>query len=81
MISPENLEKNPLSDLISDETFQELHSRGLLNKKSLRDLIIRKKYQMLREKNISAREAINILRKEYGYLQPDTLRKIVYNIK
>ena len=72
---------NPLSELISDETFRLLDSKGLLNEKSLRDYQIRKKFKSLRCNNINASDAIDMLRNEYPYLQFDTLRKIVYNIK
>ncbi len=71
---------NPLSELISDEIFEMLQSRGLINKKSLRDYEIRKKFKQMRNANISAAEAINRLRDEYPYLQFDTIRKIVYHI-
>ncbi len=71
---------NPLSELISDEIFELLQSRGLINKKSLRDYEIRKKFKQMRNANISAAEAINRLRDEYPYLQFDTIRKIVYHI-
>ena len=72
---------NPLSELISDETFRLLDSKGLLNEKSLRDYQIRKKFKSLRCNNINASDAIDMLRNEYPYLQFDTIRKIVYNIK
>ncbi len=75
-----NQNSNPLSDLISDEIFELLNSRGLINEKSLRDYQIRKKFKRLREEKISAAEAIEQLRSEYPYLQFDTLRKIVYHI-
>lgn len=72
---------NPLSEFISDETFNLLNSKGLLNEKSLRDYQIRKKFKHLRSTNINASNAIDMLRKEYQYLQFDTIRKIVYHIK
>lgn len=72
---------NPLSELISDETFTLLNSKGLLNEKSLRDYQIRKKFKFLRNENVNASDAIDILRTEYPYLQFDTVRKIVYHIK
>lgn len=72
---------NPLSELISDETFNLLNSKGLLNEKSLRDYQIRKKFRSLRNNNINASDAIDMLRNEYPYLQFDTIRKIVYHIK
>ncbi len=72
---------NPLSELINDETFNLLSSKGLLNEKSLRDYQIRKKFKYLRNSNINASDSIDMLRNEYPYLQFDTIRKIVYHIK
>jgi hypothetical protein len=72
---------NPLSDLISDEIFMKLNSRGLINEKSVRDHLIRKKFLSLKAKNISASQAIESIRQEYPYLQFDTIRKIVYQIQ
>lgn len=72
---------NPLAEFISDETYHLLNSKGLINEKSLRDYQIRKKFKLLREENISASDAIDSLRNDYPYLQFDTIRKIVYNIK
>ena len=73
--------RNPLSELISDDTFDLLSSKGLINEKSLRDYEIRKKFKALRNKKITASDAIDSLRNDYPYLQFDTLRKIVYHIK
>ncbi len=72
---------NPLSDLINDKTFFLLRERGLINEKSVRDYEIRSKFLQLRKNKISATEAITILRDDYSYLQYDTIRKIVYQIK
>lgn len=73
--------ENPLSDLISDEIYELLDSRGLINEKSVRDHQIRKKFHDLRTRNMSATEAIDLIREEYPYLQFDTIRKIVYHIQ
>ncbi len=75
-----NKNNNPLSDLISDEIYNLLESKGLINEKSVRDYIIRKKFKSLREEKLSASDAIDVLRDEYPYLQFDTIRKIVYQI-
>jgi hypothetical protein len=72
---------NPLSELISDDIYSLLASRGLIDEKSVRDYIIRKKFKSLRLQKISASEAIENLRSEYPYLQFDTIRKIVYQPK
>ncbi len=75
------IEKNPLSDLISDEVYDLLESKGLINEKSVRDYIIRRKFKELRANKVSASLAIDKLREEYPYLQFDTIRKIVYHIQ
>jgi hypothetical protein len=72
---------NPLAELINDDTFHLLSSRGLFNEKSLRDYQIRKQFKFLRNQDVNASDAIDLLREDYPYLQFDTLRKIVYHIK
>ena len=70
---------NPLFDLISDEIYEMLNSRGLIYEKGVRDHQIRRKFKELRAKKIAASDAIETLRQEYPYLQFDSIRKIVYN--
>ncbi|HSP88464.1 MAG TPA: hypothetical protein VLN45_10055 [Ignavibacteriaceae bacterium] len=70
---------NPLADLISNEVYEILMSRGLINETSVRDREIRKKFRIMRASKMSAGDAIDALREEYPYLQFDTIRKIVYN--
>ena len=70
---------NPLSDLISDEIWELLNSRGLINERSVRDYIIRRRFKVLRSQKIRTGDAIDTLRAEYPYLQFDTIRKIVHN--
>jgi hypothetical protein len=72
---------NPLSDLINDDVYDLLESKGLINEKSVRDYQIRRKFKDLRLQKISASDAIDALREEYPYLQFDTIRKIVYQIQ
>ncbi|MCF8242435.1 MAG: hypothetical protein K9J16_13710 [Melioribacteraceae bacterium] len=79
--SNSNLKNNPLADLISDDIYDLLISRGLINEKSVRDYQIRKKFKELRSLKVSASDAIDSLREEYPYLQFDTIRKIVYQIQ
>lgn len=67
---------NPLSDLIHDQIFELLNNHGLLNKKSLRDYLIRKKFLELKRNNTTVLEAIETIHKEYSHLQSDTIRKI-----
>ena len=81
-LSSNNLEAlNPLSDLISDDVYFLLESEGLINQKSLRNYQIRQKFLELRSEKVGANVAISVIRNEYPYLQFDTLRKIVYDIK
>ena len=70
---------NPLAELISDEIYEILDSRGLINKKSVRDYMIRKRFDSLREKELSAGDAIEKIQEDYPYLQFDSIRKIIYN--
>ena len=72
---------NPLFDLISDEIYELLNSNGLIDEKSVRDFQIRKKFKQLRANKLSAGEAIDSIKEHYPYLQFDTIRKIVYQIK
>jgi len=77
----ENLNKetdNPLSELISDEIFQLLSARGLINQRSVRNYHIRRRYQAFRDAKLSVSDCIDRLRSEYPYLQYDTIRKIIY---
>ncbi len=76
-----NTNNNPLSELITDDIYDLLESKGLINEKSVRDYQIRKKFKDLRTQRISASDAIDALREEYPYLQFDTIRKIVYQIQ
>jgi hypothetical protein len=73
-----NQSQNPIAELINDDTYSLLTSRGLIDEKSVRDYIIRKKFKTMRSQKVSASDAIESLREEYPYLQYDTIRKIVY---
>lgn len=69
---------NPIPDLINDEVYNLLSNRGLINEKSVRDYLIKKRFRDMRESSVRASVAIDSLREEYPYLQFDTIRKIVY---
>jgi hypothetical protein len=71
--------ENPVSDLISDEIYELLQGRGLINERAVRDYQIRKKFKSLRSQKFRTGDAIDALREEYPYLQFDTIRKIVHN--
>jgi hypothetical protein len=72
---------NPLADLISDDIFNLLNAKGLINETSVRDHLIRSKFKDLRSTKMSAGDAIDVIRKEHPYLQFDTIRKIVYAVR
>ncbi|MBL1213948.1 MAG: hypothetical protein HND52_11375 [Ignavibacteriae bacterium] len=72
---------NPLADLISDDIYNLLNAKGLINETSVRDHLIRAKFKELRSTKMSAGDAIDAIRKEHPYLQFDTIRKIVYAVK
>jgi hypothetical protein len=74
-----NNRTNPLSDLITDDVFEILNSRGLFDETSVRDRLIRRKFRMMREQRFSVGEAIDTLLNEYPYLQFDTIKKIVHH--
>ncbi len=75
------LGNNPLADLISDNVYDILNSRGLINEKTVRDYQIKRRFKEMRETKMSATNAIDKLRDAYPYLQFDTIRKIVYQIQ
>ncbi|MCH7773560.1 MAG: hypothetical protein IH784_04025 [Bacteroidetes bacterium] len=70
---------NPISDIISDDIYDMLNSRGLIHERAVRDYRIRVKFKALRAQKIRTGDAIDSLRDEYPYLQFDTIRKIVHN--
>lgn len=73
-----DITQNPLADLISDDIYDLLSSKGLINEKTVRDYQIKRKFKALRESKMSASDSIDLLREDYPYLQFDTIRKIVY---
>lgn len=77
---PENHISNPLEGLVSDDVYRVLDKHDLLSDKGVRDFQIRKKFRAMRRQNVAAYDAIERLREDYGYLQFDTIRKIVYRM-
>lgn len=69
--------KNVIPDIISDEIFDKLNKLNLLDYKNVRDYVLRKKFKELKKEHGSA-GAILVLAKEFKELQPDTIKKIVY---
>lgn len=72
-------ENNPLSDLINNDIYNLLKSKGLFNETSLRDRLIRKRFKSLRMNKYRVSDAIDIIRQDYPYLQFETIRKIVHH--
>jgi hypothetical protein len=72
--------ENPLSELISDNIYDLLSSNRLINETSVRDFQMRMKYKQLRASNVSAGEALDVIKQKYSYLQFDTIKKIVYHV-
>ncbi len=73
------INKNPLGDLIDDDTYDKLIKFKLLDEKAIRDYRIRKMYKDMR-REMSAGEAIDKIQEMFPYLQFDTIRKIVYQV-
>ena len=76
----DNGQANPLDGLISDDIYDVLENHNLLSEKGVRDYRIRKAFKTMRSQNVSAYDAIEMLREEFPYLQFDTIRKIVYKL-
>ena len=71
--------ENTLSELIDDETYNNLKKYKLLDEKAIRDYKIRQMYKDMR-REMSAGEAIDKIQEMFPYLQFDTIRKIVYQV-
>ncbi|MGE5499735.1 MAG: hypothetical protein ACM3Q2_16815 [Syntrophothermus sp.] len=72
---------NPLSELITNDTYELLLGQGLIGDRIIRNFQIRKKYKELRASKVSSGDAIEKIREDFPYLQFDTIRKIIYNIR
>jgi hypothetical protein len=79
-IEEKEVRLNPLSDLIDDPSYNMLEQHKLIDQKALRDYLIRKSFREMRER-MSAGDAIDKLQQQHPYLQFDTIRKIVYQMK
>jgi hypothetical protein len=72
---------NPIHPILTDELYATLESLNLLNRKALRDLEIKRRYQDLRVEGYKSGDAIEHVLQEFPYLQFDTVRKIIYSVK
>ena len=73
--------KNPISDIIPNNTFRLLDSLNLINKRTLRDLTIRQEFQHLRSEGFSPEDSIDQVHRGYPSLSRHTLKKIIYSTK
>lgn len=76
-----NCSINPIANIVPDNMFHVLLGMNLLNKKTIRDIEMKRKYICLRREGISSIDSIELLLQEYPYLQFDTLRKIIYSVR
>lgn len=76
-----NCSINPIANIVPDNMFHTLLGMNLLNKKTIRDIEMKRKYLCLRREGISSIDSIELLLQEYPYLQFDTLRKIIYSVR
>ena len=72
---------NPIRQILPDDLFSMLLELNLINRKVLRDFEIKRAYKKLRTNGLKSTEAIEAILDMYGYLQFDTVRKIIYSIK
>jgi len=72
---------NPIRQILPDELFSMLLELNLINRKVLRDFEIKRTYKRMRKDGLKSAEAIEEILNLYGYLQYDTVRKIIYSIK
>ena len=67
---------NPIPELISDETFNELNLKHFLQETALRDYCMRRDYKAMRKTNRKP-VVMALLQLQYPYLSIDSIRKIV----
>lgn len=70
---------NPLSEIISDEQFEQLQKKGVLDFIAIRNIGMKKEYFRLRKLKISSNGCIELLMDQYKSLAFETIRKIVMN--
>lgn len=73
--------ENPLDDLIDDETFETLNSRGLLNKKAIQSYQVQKRFDLLISEGSSLKESIALLQKEFDFLDFALINKLSSQVK
>jgi hypothetical protein len=68
---------NPIPELLSDELFMLLDSHDLFDTTKIRNYKMRKEYKSLREMHLKQCDAIELMLKDYPYLQFESIKKIV----
>ncbi|HOJ37244.1 MAG TPA: hypothetical protein PLI27_05205 [Ignavibacteriales bacterium] len=71
------LPMNYINDIIPDKIFNKLNELELLDYKRVRDYYLRKKFNELKKIHGSS-GTIELLVKEFPDLQPETIKKIIY---
>ncbi|HOL80358.1 MAG TPA: hypothetical protein PLP99_01170 [Ignavibacteriales bacterium] len=71
------LPMNYINDIIPDKIFNKLNELELLDYKRVRDYYLRKKFNELKKIHGSSC-TIELLVKEFPDLQPETIKKIIY---
>ncbi len=74
-------QNNPISELVSDETYKILNEKNFLNGKEIRNYLMRNEFKKLRKTKISASKAIELVAEKFSNLEFDTVRKIIYSVK
>jgi len=72
---------NPIPELISDEIFELLNKHSLFDEIKLRNHKMKRDYRMLREMNMRQGDAIELIQKDYPYLQFDSIKRICVSEK
>ncbi len=73
--------ENPLIDLIDDETYETLNSRGLLNKKAVQGYQVQKRFDQLTDEGFELKDSIAILQKEFSFFDFSIINKLSAQVK
>ncbi len=69
---------NPLHEIIPDDLFYKLKTKGFLNERAVRDFYMKKRFEDLK-KEYPPKKIFSLLQQEFPYLSVDTVRKIIYS--
>jgi hypothetical protein len=76
-----NANANPIDDLIDDETYETLTSRGLLNKRAVQNYQVQKRFDMLIDEGCNLKDSIATLQKEFPFLDFSLINKLSAQVK